>query len=197
MDDSCVLKFWLDPPSVPLPLSNTTAPAPPPPSRLFAQAIWTVAENETKDANSTGNHTTTTISSSHPIVEPVVDSSRYFVVTIVDPIHHRRAYIGIGFRERMDATSLTMALQDYERSRQRELLARKQQLAYQHESVEQSTFESHPVSSLPNNNKESSNRSSSSYQSIVVPVLRKKPPPPSTATLKEDLDNNDEWTDFQ
>jgi len=162
-------------------------------------------KNDVLDRTPNNNTTTTTMScqtSNRRIIEPVVDSSRYFVVTIVDPIHHRRAYIGIGFRERMDATSLTLTLQDYERSRQREFLAKKQQLENQIEQQqggeEELQSESHPISSL---SKESYNRP---LHSAVVPVLRKKPPPPSSSTAttsKEvsdyDDDDDDEWTEFQ
>jgi hypothetical protein len=194
MDDSCVLKFWVDPPMLPSPSSTTV------PSRLFAQAIWTVTDSESKESfdkkkntTTTSSNNTTKLSNQFRIVEPVVDSSRYFVVTIVDPIHHRRAYIGIGFRERMDATSLTLALQDYERSRQREILAKKQQLEHEHEIHQvTSPLKQHPTSSVfP---QESHHRP---FHSTVVPVLRKKPPPPSSSTVAIKIDDDDEWTEYR
>ena len=56
-------------------------------------------------------------------VESVVDSSRYFVMRISDEKSGRHANIGVGFRERDDASNFRMALQDYERSLQREKTA--------------------------------------------------------------------------
>ena len=55
--------------------------------------------------------------------DAVVDSSRYFVLRIVDPRTKRAAHIGVGFRERDDASNFRLALQDYERSLERERTA--------------------------------------------------------------------------
>ena len=62
--------------------------------------------------------------------DAVVDSSRYFCVKIVDPSQGRSAHIGLGFRERDDASNFRMALQDYERSLQREQTAKEMQDKY-------------------------------------------------------------------
>ena len=59
--------------------------------------------------------------------EAVVDSSRYFVLRIVDPRTGRAAHIGVGFRQREDASNFRLALQDYERSLQRERAAQQKQ----------------------------------------------------------------------
>lgn len=76
-------------------------------SSLFAQSIVTITSDRTLQF----------------FLEPVVDSSRYFVLKIEDAISNRTAHIGIGFRERDDASNFTLALQDYERSIQREFKA--------------------------------------------------------------------------
>ena len=46
-------------------------------------------------------------------VESVIDSSRYFAVRIRDSKTGREAFIGVGFRERNDATNFRMTMEDY------------------------------------------------------------------------------------
>ncbi|KAL4430811.1 hypothetical protein ABPG75_006067 [Micractinium tetrahymenae] len=46
-------------------------------------------------------------------VEPVVDSSRYYVLRIVDRDTQRHAFIGIGFRERNEASDFNAALHEF------------------------------------------------------------------------------------
>lgn len=53
-------------------------------------------------------------------VNPVVDSSRYFAIRIKDSKTGREAFIGVGFRERTDATNFRMCLEDYIDSLKRE-----------------------------------------------------------------------------
>ena len=52
-------------------------------------------------------------------VEPVIDSSRYFVLRVEDEQSKRHAFLGIGFRSRDAASDLKMALADHERQLQR------------------------------------------------------------------------------
>ena len=49
-------------------------------------------------------------------ITPVLDSSRYFRVSVKDPRSDRVASLGIGFREKEAAYSFTAALQDFARS---------------------------------------------------------------------------------
>lgn len=51
----------------------------------------------------------------HPglAVEAVTDSSRYFVICIIDRDTGRKAYIGMGFADRSDSFDLNVALQDH------------------------------------------------------------------------------------
>jgi adaptin ear-binding coat-associated protein 1/2 len=54
-----------------------------------------------------------------PSVEPVTDSSRYFVLRVEDG-HGNHAYIGLGFTERSEAFDFRAALQDHQKYVKRE-----------------------------------------------------------------------------
>eukprot|EP00615_Pteridomonas_danica_P008920 CAMPEP_0114344512 /NCGR_PEP_ID=MMETSP0101-20121206/11478_1 /TAXON_ID=38822 ORGANISM="Pteridomonas danica, Strain PT" /NCGR_SAMPLE_ID=MMETSP0101 /ASSEMBLY_ACC=CAM_ASM_000211 /LENGTH=202 /DNA_ID=CAMNT_0001479903 /DNA_START=146 /DNA_END=754 /DNA_ORIENTATION=- len=58
-------------------------------------------------------------------VEPVVDSSRYFVFRVVEPKSKKHMFIGAGFRERQSAFDLRATLQDFEKFIQRQNQAEK------------------------------------------------------------------------
>ena len=46
-------------------------------------------------------------------VEPVIDSSRYFVLRVVDDASGRHAFLGLGFRERDHASDFKLAVQEH------------------------------------------------------------------------------------
>jgi hypothetical protein len=48
-----------------------------------------------------------------PALEAVTDSSRYFVIRIVNDVTKQNAYIGMGFADRSDSFDLNVALQDH------------------------------------------------------------------------------------
>ncbi|XP_057509415.1 uncharacterized protein At1g03900-like isoform X2 [Actinidia eriantha] len=71
----------------------------------------------------------------HP-VEPVIDSSRYFVLRIEENIggRLRHAFIGIGFRERTDAYDFQAALHDHMKYLDKKKTAEEMEQQYQNAS---------------------------------------------------------------
>ncbi|KAF0773275.1 hypothetical protein AaE_002188 [Aphanomyces astaci] len=55
-----------------------------------------------------------------PAVTKVVDSSRYFVLRLVDPKSGRHAFIGIAFEDRNDAFDFNVAIDDHQNEVKRE-----------------------------------------------------------------------------
>jgi hypothetical protein len=159
MDQSCWIQLFVDS-WKPLPTTTNDANAPTDhdlstttgvrkvESSLFCRSIITVTPTDDN------NNTTATTSKVRHMVEPVVDSSRYFVVKIQNtaPTSNnnnnnntsnnnntatRTAHIGVGFRERDDASNFLLALQDYEKSRHREFQATKMLEQYEREQQQQ------------------------------------------------------------
>jgi len=119
-DDSLCINIMADRPKANAPPGATE-------SYLFAQSIIQVKSDK----------------SSHKLehwVEPVVDSSRYFAMRIRDSRSGREAFIGVGFRERNDATNFRMTLEDYVAALKREetaqVLQRQFEQSLEHQSNE-------------------------------------------------------------
>ncbi|KAK4743643.1 hypothetical protein SAY87_009955 [Trapa incisa] len=132
----------------------------------------------------------------HP-VEPVIDSSRYFVLRVEESIggRHRHAFIGIGFRERTEAYDFQAALHDHMKYLNKKKTAEEMEQHYQHtSSVDYSLKEGETlVLQLKNNGGRSprskaleqgvSNLSLEEKGNVKEPGICLKPPPPPAATV--------------
>ncbi len=65
------------------------------------------------------------------VVEPVVDSSRYFVCRVEDPQSGRHAFVGLGFASRDDSTDFKVALAEVQKARDREREATRRREAHE------------------------------------------------------------------
>ncbi|KAJ3090635.1 hypothetical protein HK102_003153 [Quaeritorhiza haematococci] len=114
-------------------------------------------------------------------VEPVLDSSRYFVVKIVDQASGKHAFVGVGFPERSYAFDFNVALQDHVRRVRKEKDAEKapKQAEPAKPAVDYSLKEGQTISININSlkTKSRSKSSESSSEDLSVPFL---PPPPSS-----------------
>ncbi|KAG2497110.1 hypothetical protein HYH03_004701 [Edaphochlamys debaryana] len=134
-------------------------------------------------------------------VEPVVDSSRYFVLRVVDQGTRKHAFIGLGFRERSDASGFTAGLDEYRRY----LLRKKEAEAMREQHERQENGEGGPPRDLtlkdnitislkiggPRRDNDPSAASSSAVKAAAaassaaegVASLKIAPPPPASAKV--------------
>jgi len=118
-----------------------------------------------------------------PAIEAVTDSSRYFVIRIVNESTKQNAFIGMGFADRSDSFDLNVALQDHFKGVRKEVEIAKE-----------------PVSSVPkldlafkagqtikvniNMNKDNDNNKASKPKArSALPGGSLLPPPPSSSNL--------------
>lgn len=159
-------------------------------------------------------------------VVPVVDSSRYFALRIQDPNTGREAFIGIGFRERLDATNFRMSMEDYVGSLKREMKAKEMHDQYEQQVERKASAEGDGTTSehqgpsqfslkegekihVAIKNKSTRKRQSNSCSGTGFVGLRPPPPPSSIQTagdneaVNEDTPaaietpEDDEWGDFE
>lgn len=130
----------------------------------------------------------------HP-VEPVIDSSRYFVLRIEENIggRLRHAFIGIGFRERTEAYDFQAALHDHMKYLDKKKTAEEMEQHYQHSSsVDYSLKEGETLVLQIKNNRSGGNVKSKFFEQGAnnsseekserkesLPCLKLPPPPPS------------------
>lgn len=69
-------------------------------------------------------------------VEPVLDSSRYFVLRVEDEATRRHAFLGLGFRQRDDASDFKLAVQEHQQRADREKEAAAARARYERELAE-------------------------------------------------------------
>jgi len=140
-------------------------------------------------------------------VEPVIDSSRYFVLRIEDQASGKHAYIGMGFQERSEAFDFNVALQDFTKHLKNENAPKPE---YTGPKVDYSWKEGETIninigklkkstSSTKNNiptTPPNQNTSSNPNDFILLPPppSNKATTPPSSNTNQQN--KNNEWADF-
>ncbi|XP_074302688.1 uncharacterized protein At1g03900-like [Silene latifolia] len=132
----------------------------------------------------------------HP-VEPVIDSSRYFVLRIEENIggRLRHAFIGIGFRERTEAYDFQAALHDHMKYLDKKKTAEEMEQQFQNSSAVDYSLKDGETLVLQLKNKPAGNVKTKSIEQGVSsfsltekskpnePLLSIKPPPPPPPTL--------------
>ncbi len=147
-------------------------------------------------------------------VEPVTDSSRYFVLKVVDPKSKRHAFLGLGFRERTQSSDFNAAIDEH-----RQYLRRKKE-ADQHKKQFEDSEEANKDYSLKEGEKitiqikkspsAGGTAASSKFKSRLsvgggtAPLAGGllAPPPPAAAAKKpaaatSEAPATDDWADFE
>ncbi|CAD6237864.1 unnamed protein product [Miscanthus lutarioriparius] len=130
----------------------------------------------------------------HP-VEPVIDSSRYFVLRVEENIggRQRHAFIGLGFRERPEAYDFQAALHDHMKYLNKKKAAEEMVQHYEKQSSVDYSLKEGETLVLQLKNKESGTKTKSAFfeqglnklsvnektNTKETPVSLKLPPPPS------------------
>lgn len=155
-------------------------------------------------------------------VAAVVDSSRYFALRIRDPNTGREAFIGIGFRERLDATNFRMSMEDYVNSLKRETKAKQMHEKYEQSEQEKSAesgvaeplgpsqFSLKEGEKIHVNIKSKTPRKRQTNSSSGTGLIGLRPPPSGAVQSPTDeepqndnntaaakADDDDEWGDFE
>lgn len=142
-------------------------------------------------------------------VEPVTDSSRYFVLRVADKATGNHAFIGLGFRERSDASNFAAALDDYRqylrRKKEAEHMKEEYNLKESEDTVERTAdFSLKPGQTiklkLSNVSKTSSSQEfrkvNTAGVTLTIPGIPKIAPPSPATTALAAANEQDDWGDF-
>ncbi|PUZ55837.1 hypothetical protein GQ55_5G244000 [Panicum hallii var. hallii] len=137
----------------------------------------------------------------HP-VEPVIDSSRYFVLRVEENIdgRQRHAFIGLGFRERPEAYDFQAALHDHMKYLNKKKAAEEMVQHYEKQSSVDYSLKEGETLVLQLKNKETGTKTKSAFfeqdlnklsvsektNSKEAPVSLKLPPPPPSPVSPTD-----------
>ncbi|KNC98858.1 uncharacterized protein SPPG_05828 [Spizellomyces punctatus DAOM BR117] len=142
-------------------------------------------------------------------VEPVLDSSRYFVLRIVDPSSGHHAFVGMGFPDRSQAFDFNVALQDHVTRVKREKEKEQHQPGQpQGPKLDYSWKEGETISIQLGNTSTKSKRAPANNSNANTPIPFLPPPPSATkpatplksqqsiASKPSQPNSGDEWSDF-
>lgn len=133
-----------------------------------------------------------------PAIEPVTDSSRYFVIKIVDE-GGRSAFIGIGFSDRSDSFDLNVALQDHFKGVTKEAEIAKEDQAPARPQLDLAFKEGQTIKvniNIPKSDKARSRAPARGGGALLPPpgapgaIL---PPPPGVGAVKPPSQNNNQY----
>jgi len=136
-------------------------------------------------------------------IERVLDSSRYFVIKVIDPASKRATHLGIGFREKSDAFDFNAVIQDHVTSSTRQALDSKEEEEEQPEGPSNFSSLVTPVKielkglSKPRADGEELAATPALVLLAPPPDSGKKAKPPTNITpIKAPPADEDEWGDF-
>jgi adaptin ear-binding coat-associated protein 1/2 len=103
-------------------------------------------------------------------VEPVIDSSRYFVIRVVDRESGRHVFLGLGFREREEASNFNAALAEHQ-----SYLERKEAAASMRKAFDDAYKEQEDAGEAANNNNNSTSAAEDAGNAAAAAVALRQP----------------------
>ena len=118
-------------------------------------------------------------------IEPVIDSSRFFVIRLVDPASGSFTFVGLGFDERSSAFDMQVAVQDHQR---RVTPAVHTQAVHVDYRLKQGETIAIGLGSAPKTGKNANDADARPFM---------LPPPPSASKKSPVNQSQSSWTSFQ